>query len=212
MHGLSLALTGNVGWKLALVVVLALAVVPEARANSILNGGFESSSFADWLVDPAASGSLIFEGGSAHTGHAAAWFGAVGTLGDTISETFATNPGESYVMTFWLGHRAADNANVFTVLWDGLPILNLVNAGGFRYTAFTFIEQAVGTTTTLTFAGRDRLSFFLLDDVSVTSMETPEPATLFLFVAGILAMLLPYARARARARAQLLPAPLRLNR
>ena len=134
-------------WQTPLILALLLSIwfAPRAQANSILNGGFEASGFADSMVQPGGSGSLVFEGGSAHTGHAAAWFGAVGAIADTISEVFSTNPGESYTATFWLAHPSSDHANSFTVLWDGLPILTLVNATRFGYTEYTFVEQAVGT-------------------------------------------------------------------
>lgn len=184
-------------WTLAFALIAFFGIVPEVRANSILNGDFESPYFANWLVQPAASGSLLFEGGSAHTGHSAAWFGAVSSLADTISQTFATTPGESYVTTFWLRHPGSDLANAFTVFWDGVPILNLVNAGAFGYTEYTFVEVAAGVTATLSFAGRDTLNFFQLDSVDVAPAEAPEPRTAVLFGIGLLA-LVPYARSRAR--------------
>ena len=123
----------------------------------------------------------------------------MGLLGDSISETFDTTPGETYTATFWLAHRAWDFSNGFTVLWDGVPIFNIINAGAFTYTEFTFVEQALGTTSTLTFTGRDRLSFFQLDDVNVDSAETPEPATVALLCGGMLALLFLVPGIRRRA-------------
>jgi hypothetical protein len=181
---------------LALVLVVLFGFVPEARANSILNGGFEDPAFSDWAVEQAASGSALFEGGSAHTGHSAAWFGAVGTIADTISETFATTPGVTYVLTFWVAHAGAAVSNSFAAFWDGVPVLTLVNAGSFGYTEYTFSEVATDTTTTISFSGRDVLSFFRLDDVNVT--ETPEPWTVVLTGLGFLSLLTLAHRTRLR--------------
>jgi hypothetical protein len=200
--GLSIALASNVVLKAALALALIFGVAPQVRANAILDGGFESGDFADWVVSPPGSGSLLFEGGGGHTGSFAAWFGAVGSIADTMSQTFTTVPGESYLFSFWIDHAVPDSSNVFTALWDGLPIVSLVNAGQFGYTEYTLVETATGTSTTIDFSGRDRLSFFRLDDISVTPAESPEPATAVLFGTGVigLSLWMRYRFPRTRAR------------
>lgn len=167
---------------------LLLANAPGARANSILNGGFETGHFDDWTAVPAPEDSMFFVNGSnSHSGRYAAWFGAVAPVDETITQTIDTVAGDIYAIDFWVAHGATDWSNDFNVYWDGTPILTIVNANSFGYTEYSFLETAVGPISTLQFGARDILSFYYLDDVSVTLSptspslldETPQsPATI----------------------------------
>ena len=64
----------------SLVIVAFLAWAPPARANAILNGGFETATLSDWTMTPAASGSMAYVSGHAHSGRDALWFGATGAF------------------------------------------------------------------------------------------------------------------------------------
>jgi len=167
----------------ALMVVLGLA--PAASASSIINGGFETGDLAGWTPTSASTGSLLSIGRHAHSGHDAAWFGAVGGSDDSLFQTFATLPGESYIVTFLLGHGATDKSNHFGVWWDSTPLLALTNAARFNQRQYTFAVTALDTLTTLRFSGRELLDFYYLDDVSVALVPTPEPTTIALIVGGI---------------------------
>lgn len=156
----------------------------EASAGPILNGGFETGTLEDWVLNPAASGSLIFVGGHAHSGNDAVWFGAFGGADDTILETFATTPGTSYTLTFWLAHGGSDNRNGFSAWWDGTPITVLANQRKFGETPFTFIGVATGDTTTIRFSGHALQDYYYLDDVNVTAIPAPETSTFVMMLTG----------------------------
>jgi hypothetical protein len=202
-EGLALALLPGVALphsiaataRTVIALAFVLIAVSEARANAILNPGFEEAGLSGWLVDPATHGSLIFQAGGGHSSPTAAWFGAVGLIPDTISQTYTTTPGQSYTLSFWLAHAASNAANAFTVWWDGAPVLSLLNAGRFGYHEYTFVSTALDTSSTIVFSGRETFSYFRLDDVSVDLVPNPEPATLVLFGSGIAALLV---RARTR--------------
>jgi hypothetical protein len=186
--------------RTAFLLVAALLVwAPAAQANAILNGGFETATLANWTMTPAASGSMAYVGGHAHSGRNALWFGAIGAFDDQVFQTFATQPGQTYVIAFWVAHGRSNAANDFNVLWGGTSILALVNAPRFGYREYTFVQQAIGTTTELRFSGRDLQDFFYLDDVSVTPvLSNPEPASLIMVGSGV-ALLIGAARRRRRA-------------
>jgi hypothetical protein len=172
----------------ALVVVL-MAIPSTARADAIVNGGFETGSFAGWTVDPAAAGSLIFVGGHGQGGTDAAWFGAIGAGDDSLSQTFATLPDESYVVTFWLSHIVTDRANDFQVWWDSTSLLALTNASNIGERQYSFIVTADDDQSTLRFAGHELRDYYYLDNVSVAPVPTPEPASLMLLLGGAAAMI-----------------------
>lgn len=181
--------------SLLLAGCLVAGLTLPAHANSITNPGFESG-FSGWTIDPANSGSVLFVGGKGSSGSKSAWFGAIGAQSDTISQTFATVPGDSYVITFWLGHGATDHVNNFKVLWDSTPLLTLINASQFGLHPFSFVTTAHDDQTTLSLSGRELLDFYYLDNVSVVPLPTPEPTTIVLL--GGAALCAGAARLRAR--------------
>jgi hypothetical protein len=179
--------------RVSLLVGCVLGAAPMAHANSILNGGFESATWADWTGTLAPSGSILFIGSHGHSGRDAAWFGAIGSFDDQLSQTFPTVPGGYYFVDFWLAHGGGHMGNDFTVWWNDTPLLALVDAGRFGYTEYTFHELATGPTAQLRFSGRDLQNYYYLDDVAVTA--NPEPTSLLLLASGI--AVLVYSRRRA---------------
>jgi hypothetical protein len=176
-----------------------LTFAATASANSIVNGSFETGNFDGWTIDHASSGSLVFVSGHALSGSDAAWFGALGGRDDSISQTLDTEQGDTYVVSFWLGHGATDASNDFTVWWGNTPLLTLTNAAKFGYREYSFIATAADDLTTLRFSGRERLNYYYLDDVSVeylggvstsdlAPIPTPEPATIALMLGGLAAL------------------------
>ncbi len=180
--------------RAALVAAVALCVATPARANVIGNGGFETGTWADWTKTPAPSGSILVIAGHGHSGRDAAWFGAIGSFNDHLSQTFATVPGETYILDFWLAQSAFGGGNSFIVSWNHTPILTLVNAPRTGYREYTFRELATGWTTDLDFAGRNLRDYFYLDDVTVST--NPEPGSVVLLGSGLL-FLISYRRRRS---------------
>jgi hypothetical protein len=161
------------GGLLAALALLASAAVAQP-VQLVSNGGFEDATdFNDWGIKRAFTGSLLVCGTSpstAHSGSRAALFGAHEGQPDVLFKTFATDPGQSYQVTFWL---ASDNIAAswdgFQAIWDDQVLLNLSNPqSGFGYTQYRYVVTARGYTTRLAFQGYKRFGTFRLDDVSVT--------------------------------------------
>jgi hypothetical protein len=162
--------------------VLLIATARPASADLIVNGDFQTGTFAGWTTTPAATGSNfgVTMLPPAHD-TLGAFFSADGSDFDSISQTFATTPGTSYDLSFFY-QEVADAAppprnNEFRAIVNGVVVYDNPNTQpGFLTQTFTF--QATGSMTTVEFQGRnaDSNGFDYLDDVSVTPSPTPSGA------------------------------------
>ena len=182
----------------ALAILLIAPVRFACAVNLVTNGDFETGDFTGWTVTGTNINVLHGPGPDTTFG---AFFGANVSGFSTISQTFATTPGAFYNLTFFyqvtnLGTPFPAN-NAFDVLWNGASI----GGGLFPQTNVSpgsitpnFIEQATGTSTTLTFEGFNQQSVDFLDNVSVT---VPDTGSTFGLLALALAVLFGASRFRA---------------
>lgn len=184
------------------VVIVSLFTATTALAdNLVVNGGFETGDFTGWTL---TGGGCVGAIGSApppgcsgvdadpgpHSGTFAAYLGPNGQT-DTLSQSLATNPGQTYEVDFFLANTSlagATTPNTFTAAF-GDPLLNLTDAGAFGYTEYQYWVTATGTSTDLSFSFRQDPAYWVLDDVSVSAV--PEPSSLLLLGGGSLALLGP---------------------
>jgi hypothetical protein len=196
----------------ATLLVLALAATSRAD-NLVINGGFETGDFSNWVQSGDTSCTAVFASGidlqTTACGYGSATSAIVNSgnyaayLGPTISNGFltqnlATTAGVGYTLTFWLaslGNPPTGNTpNDFNVSWDGSQIYSATNLGAFGFTQFSFNVVASTASTALVIGGfENQNSYFALDDVSVsTSLNgsnpppapTPEPGTVMLLGTG----------------------------
>jgi len=158
----------------------AMFVGTAARADLVLNGGFETGDFTGWTTfgDSSFSGVDSFVPLS---GTYAAYFGS--PVGGGISQSLATTAGGSYMVEFWLQNEAdvtgVSSSNSFEFDWDGAAVLSVADAAPFGYTHYSFLLTASSGSTDLRFAFSQTPAFWDMDDVSVTA-HVPEPSSLAL--------------------------------
>jgi hypothetical protein len=88
-----------------------------------------------------------------------------------LSQTLATTPGTSYLISCWLNHSGGDPGDIFMVSWNGTTLLNETNPAAPAWTNCQFVVAATETGTVLQFgfaaSGTDWLG---LDDISVVAV------------------------------------------
>ena len=186
--------------RIAFVLVLLPATARTAAATPIiLTGGFETGDFTNWTATPGGISSFGVGSFLPYSGSQAAFFGGM-NIGsgneDTISQSFATTAGQSYIVGFWAEQdQSGCGGNCFNkdfhAYWNGGELLSLTGSPVFSYTEYSFMAVATGATSTLSFAGADEPGWYRLDDVSVNADSSglvapvPEPASLTLVGAGL---------------------------
>jgi hypothetical protein len=171
-------------------IALTLAGAGQARADLIVNGGFETGDFTGWnLTGNQGFISITNNPSQVHGGQFAARFGAVGsptTLSQ--SQTVTTVVGHTYTLDFWLQNEGGP-INLFDAKFGGATVVQLINADPFPYAEFTFTGLvATSTSTSISFDFQQNPSFWDFDDVSLvdtTTVATPEPASLAMLLVGL---------------------------
>lgn len=157
----------------------------------IQNGGFETASFADWtFYGDSVIGSEIYNAvESSSSGYTVAHSGRYGAfLGDTqlasLSQSFATVPGQYYWISFWLDNPKSGTVQDFIANWitddTTNTLYSVLNPAAFSWINRQFLVQATSTNSTLAFEAENDPSYFGLDDVWVLPVPSPEFQTLAL--------------------------------
>ena len=118
-----------------------------------------------------------------------AYFGDLAANPTTLAQTLATTVGASYAISFYLaeeleGPGTVNNSAV--VSFGGTTLETLTNVGAGGYTLYTVTGVASSGSTVLNLTFGDDIGEFLLDDVSVTAVPTPEPGSWVLAATGVL--------------------------
>jgi hypothetical protein len=166
-------------FMLSLALALVLAMPRVARADLVVNGGFETGDFTGWTQSGNTGFTEVlgsFNGFLPHSGNYQARFGPVGSLG-YIEQTLNTTAGAHYVLSFWLANPGLGlPPNEFYVALSGVGFSDFVDVGLLPYTQFTAPFTATTASTVLTFGFQNDPDWFYLDDVSVAPV--PEPSSL----------------------------------
>ena len=183
---------------------LAIAASVPARADLVVNGGFESGDFTGWVVSD--SNGIVIDNADFDSGSASASLGSFGTPG-TLSQTLTTMAGTSYQISYFLHNQGTGTGfppavELFQASFDGVVLdteTGVLVSGGYNF--FNFQQIASSASTALVFTEQNDDSVWNLDDVSVTPVtaSVPEPGSATLLASAVL-LALGYARRGSLAR------------
>ena len=170
--------------------------------NVVVNCGFETGTFAGWTLTgndvPSELNNLYgvegadpIDGITPHSGSYQAFIADLSSNATKLSQTVNTQAGYAYVISFDLANDTQGTIaypNTISVMFDGVSLYSMTNVPVEGYTQYSFSGSAVAATTGLSITLGNSLGEFLLDDVSVSIVPIPEPATWPLAAAALLAV------------------------
>lgn len=144
----------------------------DARANLIVNGGFETGDFTGWTLggntSPMSVVTSPVDGGSF-----SAKIAGGSRRSDTLSQTISDTAGTVYDLSFARFQGGGGRAIGLTVTWDGTVIFSEMNPGSDPFQDFNFTVVGTGSDT-LVFTAFNMPSSSYLDNVDLEAV-TPEP-------------------------------------
>jgi len=180
--------------RIALFAAVALACAAPAYAGDLIaNGNFETGDLSSWAVSGAVANASEADYGvccgftSTHPDNRVAAFGGGGQgPTESLSQSFLTDLGAAYTLTFDLGAVGSSNINTVDVSVGGA-------SQHFDLSGVTDFDAAFGHYgLAFTGTGHDTVTFtvgsFFNDDIDTVldnvSIAVPEPATWALMIGG----------------------------
>jgi hypothetical protein len=181
----------------------AASICDAAAGNLVANCGFESGDFTSWTLSgndvPGEEGNLYGVEGvdpidsiAPNSGNFQAYFADLVANSTTLSQTIATNPGDTYAISFYLAQDTDPASggpgygNAITASFDGNTLIDATDIPVEGYTEYSYTEMASDPSSALDLVLGNDLGEFLVDDVVVTdtSVVTPEPSAWLLMLAA----------------------------
>lgn len=153
-------------WRLLVIAVTLAGGSLRAAAALVQNGGFETGDFTGWTLGGNTNAcSVTTSSPYVHSGTYGAELGPVGSTG-FLSQTVATSPGQSYLLSFWL-NSSGQMFDEFLAAWNGTNLFDQTDIATGGWTNLQFIATATQSSTLLQFGFRNDPNYFGLDDISV---------------------------------------------
>jgi hypothetical protein len=143
----------------------------------VVNGGFETGTFAGW-TQVLNTGFTGVDTSGPHSGTFNMDTGPVGSLGG-IAQTLATTTGGHYTLSAWYNNlvQTTGGTSEFQIQWEGNTVFDILDPPVAGYVNVTLNLTATTNGSEVRFLFRQDPSFIHFDDASVVGAAVPEPAT-----------------------------------
>jgi hypothetical protein len=151
-------------------------------ADPVAQSAFESTDFAS----PATAGGWTFSGhsgpdwwdGSAHAGSWDAFVNApVHGVSGSVSQSIATIPGESYLVSFYLSGNCCAGGDINVSFGSTGFSQSYPHSSSFAWEEHSFSSIATAANTLFLFSGQNLDGTFFIDDISIIG-PSPNPVPL----------------------------------
>ena len=196
-------------------LILLVSTTEIARADLVVNGGFETGDFTNWTTSSNFDSFTTFvtTNVDGYVPNSGSYFAALGAVNSdqTLSQNLATTVGQTYQLSFALASNGSPNnfsatlsstVNGIVSTQTAYPV-NSVPATPFNsatatytYTNITYDFTANATSTTLQFSFQDYPAYLALDSVSVNAI--PEPSGFALITISVVCLAIGYALLRRK--------------
>lgn len=201
-------------FRALLLAALMGSTAAQAATELVTNGSFETSSVASgsfasvsslagWTIAGKKS-TVELRNDLAGTAESGSVFAELdSSKNTTISQVLSTVVGETYTLSFWYASRPGVVGNSLGLQWlagsetgtvdthTGLSAKQVINATADNiWVNFTTSFVANSTSTALSFTGLGKSDGLgtSLDNISVTQTSVPEPTSISMLFAGLVAM------------------------
>lgn len=153
----------------------ALLAQALTAAELVTNGGFEQG-LNSWTF--GGTGLFIASATKAHSGNFGIEMYSPLDAHGFLSQSFNTQVGQEYVLSFWM--QSSDFDPYFQATVNGVPLLTLTNPVGLTWVQQTLTFIGAGPTVLQFEEGYENNGFWAMDDISVTPARVqpvPESGT-----------------------------------
>jgi len=161
-----------------------------ARAELVVNGGFETGGFFPWLVPPnvplGRPNPQYFQINN-NQAHSGTFFGIMSSSQlRFMSQVLPTTAGEDYEMSFWV-RRTSIGPGPFRVRWEGQLVYDpfLSNLDYMELKRHTVLLHSNITCSLLEFGQSYFPQEYHVDDISVVPIPAPSAAPLLLLGSAV---------------------------
>jgi hypothetical protein len=174
-----------------------LMTAGSARAELVVNGGFESGDFTSWTTQGVLSNLFQVSNVISHTGSYSVVLADLEVDDDEFYQTVPTTLGQQYTLDFWVYNYGVGDDGMH-VEWEGNTALNVnpLDAPLESWFQYTLPLTATANGSELRFGGFDIPLGFYIDDISLTAV--PEPSSLGLAALGLAGLGLVARRKKVR--------------